>query len=237
MSFVPQAEGAPAVAYEVNVIGIVRLLEATLQLRSIGNVDPLVLVVGSATQYGAHAPAEMPLDESAEQRPASAYAATKAAQEIAALQMARTLGLRVVCTRSFSHSGVGHAASFLLPSLVARVRDLQGGAPLRIGNDVIRDYLHVDDVVDAYLTLGEHGIPGEVYNVASGIGVSVRDLATAVVEIAGVRNPIISDPALQRAVDAPVLIGSAEKLRRATGWRPKKTFRDILRDLLMTNPG
>ena len=46
---------------------------------------------------------------------------------------------------------------------------------MTIGNgDVVRDFLHVSDVVDAYLALLERGVPGEVYNVCSGEGASVR---------------------------------------------------------------
>jgi GDP-4-dehydro-6-deoxy-D-mannose reductase len=124
ISFVPEAEGAPIAAYEVNVVGAVRLLWAAAASRKAVGADPVMLVIGSGTQYGDHAATEMPLPETAEQRPLSAYAATKAAQEVAVLHLARMTGLRVICTRSFSHSGVGHDRVFLLPSLVERIREL-----------------------------------------------------------------------------------------------------------------
>jgi GDP-4-dehydro-6-deoxy-D-mannose reductase len=193
------------------------------------------LLVGSATQYGSHEHAEMPLREEAEQRPADVYGASKAAQEIAALQFFRSEGLRVICTRSFNHSGPGHAAHFLLPALVSRVLALRRvpGAELRLGNqDSVRDYLHVADVVDAYLLLAEHGIPGDVYNVCSGDGVSVRQLATDVLQRAGVTADITTDAALVRGVDVPALVGSPAKLQRTTGWRPRRTRTDIIDDLI-----
>src|ERR1051325_3143524 len=134
ISHVPDAEGAPIKAYEVNVVGAVRLLWAAAAARKTGGSDPLMLVIGSGTQYGDHPAAAMPLKETAEQRPLSAYAATKAAQEVAVLHLARTTGLRVICTRSFSHSGVGHAGVFLTPSLVARARALpKSGGTIEIG--------------------------------------------------------------------------------------------------------
>jgi GDP-4-dehydro-6-deoxy-D-mannose reductase len=232
ISYVPEAEGAPIAAYEVNVVGAVRLLWAAAASRAAGGADPLMLVVGSGTQYGDHPASEMPLPETAEQRPLSAYAATKAAQEVAVLHLARMTGLRVICTRSFSHSGAGHNRVFLLPSLVDRIRKLdRNGGSIRIGNDVIRDYLHVTDAVDAYVALTERGTAGEVYNVASGVGVSVRELAETAVAQAGITADIVSEASLQRRADVPILVGSPQKLMASTGWRPRKTHRDVFVDL------
>jgi GDP-4-dehydro-6-deoxy-D-mannose reductase len=68
--------------------------------------------------------------------------------------------------------------------------------------------------------------------VCSGEGVRVRDLTGRVLELAGVEAEISSDPSLQRSVDVPALVGSPEKLMRATGWRPRRTRDDIIQDLL-----
>ena len=235
LSYVPDAREAPELAYDVNVLGAVRLLTELNRHRLDSAVDPVVLVVGSATQYGKHDVAEMPLVEDAVQRPADVYGASKAAQEIVALQFFRANGMRVICTRSFNHSGLGHAAHFLLPALVRRVLALRGESrpALRLGNqDSVRDYLHVADVVEAYLLLVERGMPGEVYNVCSGDGVSVRELAADVLLRAGVIADITTDAALVRGVDVPALVGSPAKLRQATGWRPTHTRTDIIDDLL-----
>ena len=224
----------PGQAYYVNTVGTVRLLTEVARLRRTSNCDPAVLVVGSAEQYGHHDPSEMPLDEAAAQRPLTLYAASKTAQEVAALQAHRSEGVRVVCTRSFSHSGPGQPAQFLLPSLVARALALPAsGGRLAIGNgDTVRDFLHVADVVEAYLGLLERGQAGETYNVCSGEGISVRELAAAVLQRVGVPAEISTDPALSRTVDVPVQIGSNAKLRRATGWTPRHTREDIIDDLI-----
>jgi GDP-4-dehydro-6-deoxy-D-mannose reductase len=176
----------------------------------------------------------MPLGEDAAQWPLTLYAASKTAQEVACFQAVRSQGLRVVCTRSFSHSGVGHDRRFLLPALVARALALPpSGGRLTIGNgDTVRDFLHVEDVVAAYLALLDAGVPGEAYNVASGSGVSVRALAEAVLQRVGVSADISSDPALTRPVDVPVQVGANAKLRRATGWAPRRSREDIIDDLI-----
>ncbi|HVZ77074.1 MAG TPA: GDP-mannose 4,6-dehydratase [Gemmatimonadaceae bacterium] len=234
ISYVPDAADAPTDAYRVNVLGAVALLAELGRRRQAGTLDPVVLIVGSAEQYGAHDASELPLVESAAQRPLTVYAASKAAQEVAALQAWRATGLRVIATRSFNHSGPGHAPHFLLPALVRRALAARDGAAgIPVGNgDTIRDYLHVADVAEAYLRLLDRGTPGEAYNVCSGEGVSVRALAERVLQRAGVDAEILPDPALARAVDVPALVGSPAKLMQATGWRPQRTRDDIIDDLL-----
>ncbi len=237
VSSVPGAAGDPGAAAEVNVVGVARLLAEVRVRRRVGVLDPAVLVVGSAEQYGRHDRSELPLAEDAEQRPLTVYAATKAAQEVLALEAYRSEGVRVIAVRSFNHSGVGQGPSFLLPSLVARALALRGStdrnARLTIGNGgSVRDFLHVEDVVAAYIALVARGRAGEVYNVASGVGVSVKELAVQVLGATGVKAPIAPDAALIRAVDVPALIGDSTRLRDATGWEPTRTVRDIIDDIV-----
>ena len=234
VSFIPDAARDPGYAYAVNTVGTVRLLAELRRHRAASTGDPTVLVIGSAEQYGRHELNSMPLHEETVQQPLTLYAASKVAQEVAALQAFRSEGVRVVCTRSFNHSGLGHEARFLLPALVERALRLppRGGA-LMIGNgDTVRDFLHVADVVEAYLSLLERGATGEAYNVCSGQGVSVRALAQRVLQRAGRTAEITTDPTLSRPVDVPVQVGDNSKLRRATGWTPNRTRDDIIDDLI-----
>lgn len=234
ISHVPTAAADPALAWDVNVTSTARLLREVGALREEGDVDPRVLVVGSAEQYGRHE-GSAPLAETQPLEPRTVYAATKCAQELLALQQWRATGLGVIVTRSFNHSGPGQEPRFLLPALVARSLALRGSGDtaLRLGNlTPIRDFLHVRDVVDAYISLCERGTPGEVYNVASGDGRSVRQVAECILERVGVRAALVEDPALVRPVDVPALIGDARKLQRAVDWRVTMSFDDLIDDLL-----
>lgn len=236
ISFVPTAREEPVNVCETNVMSAVVMLADIRRRRAAGAIDPAIVVVGSAEQYGAHDAAEGLLTEASVCRPRTIYAASKGAQEVFALEAARADGLRVVCTRSFNHSGPGQAPHFLIPALVERVR-LAERAPaprtLPIGNGhTTRDFLHAADVASAYLSLAAHGVPGEVYNVCSGTGVTVEALAREVCARAGVDAEIISEPALRRAVDVPWLVGDNSKLRSTTGWTPRRTRTDIIDDLL-----
>lgn len=236
VSHVQHATNSPALAWDVNLMASVRLLNAANRLREAGTVNPLVLLIGSAEQYGRQAADNMPLRESVPQSPLTVYGATKAAQEIAGLQAFHASGLRVIAARPFPHTGPGQGERFVLPALVARAEALRrsgSGAPMMTGNlTPVRDFLHVSDVVAAYIALLHSGRPGAVYNVASGLGLSVREVVERVLQRTGVRAEIKEDPALVRAVDVPVLVGDAARLSADTGWKPTRGFDNILDDLL-----
>ncbi len=236
ISSVAQAERDPVAAFNVNCLGVVVLLREISALRERTGKDPVCLVVGSSEQYGKHNRSSMPLSEDAPLRPMTAYAASKCGQEIAALQMHRAQGLKVICVRSFTHSGVGQDAAFLLPALVRRAAGLRGnaGSELAVGNtSPVRDYLHVEDVARAYRLLVERGTAGEVYNVCSGDGMSVQKIAERILRRMGVAAVLKERADLVRPVDIPILVGNNEKLSRATGWSPSHSFDDIIEDLIL----
>jgi len=236
ISHLPTAAADPAMAWDINVTASARLLYHIERLREAGLADPTVLIVGSAEQYGRTVVSAPPIREDAPQAPRTVYAATKVAQEVMALQCWRATGLRVVLARSFNHSGPGQEPKFLLPALVTRALALQkapAGTALPVGNTTpVRDFLHVSDVVSAYISLLRRGVPGEAYNVASGTGRSVQEVVERVLARAGVDAPITSDPMLVRPIDVPTLVGDPQKLQDATGWRARRAFDDILDDLI-----
>ncbi|MBI1809615.1 MAG: GDP-mannose 4,6-dehydratase [Gemmatimonadetes bacterium] len=235
MAFVPDATDDPRQAIQVNVGAAVSLLAEVRVLRAAGTIDPVVLLVGSAEQYGRHDHDAMPLAEEAECRPRNFYAATKMAQEVFGLEAFREDGTQVICTRSFNHSGRGQREAFLLPALVRRALDAKRtkAREITIGNtDTVRDFLHVEDVVRAYALLADQGFAGEVYNVCSGQGVAVEALAHEVLRAVGADAALAPDAALRRAVDVPFLVGRNDKLRADTGWLPQRSRADIIHDLI-----
>lgn len=158
------AEREPERARRVNV-------EATGQL-----VDALApgthfLLASSAAVY---APSEEALTEDAELGPRSVYGATKrdAEERVRAAEH-----LVTVVARAFNHSGPGQSSAYALPAFAERLHAFaaKGGDSLRTGPlDALRDFLHVDDVVDAYLHLLETAPTGTTVNVCSGRALSMR---------------------------------------------------------------
>ena len=235
ITFVPSAGADPGQTIETNVAACARLLGAVGRRRAAGELDPVVLVTGSSEQYGRHDAPDFPLREDAEQRPMTVYAASKVGQEAVALAAWRQQATRVICTRSFNHSGPGQALQFVIPALVGRAVALRrgGGGRLPLGNTTtVRDFLHVADVVNAYILLGERGTPGTVYNVCSGRGTSVREIALAVLARLGLDTGLEPDPAFVRPVEVPTLIGDNRRLREATGWAPALGIDTIIDELI-----
>jgi GDP-4-dehydro-6-deoxy-D-mannose reductase len=76
------------------------------------------------------------------------------------------------------------------------------------------------------------GEAGEIYNVASGQGTSLEDLLFKMADLVGIRAIPEADPELMRPADIPHLVGDPAKLRGATGWSPRRSLEETLRDVL-----
>jgi GDP-4-dehydro-6-deoxy-D-mannose reductase len=223
----------PGVAWAVNAAGTARLLGELGRRRSLGEADPVVVVVSTAEVYGAGHP--RPIVETEPAAPRSPYAASKRGAELAAQETRERTGLRVVIARAFPHTGPGQDERFVAPAFARRLRGarLARARIVKVGNlEPTRDFLDVRDVAAAYVRLMECGAAGEVYNVASGVGVTLRELFDQLAAIVGVDAIPEPDPEFMRPADIPYLVGDASKLRAATGWAPTYVLDQTLRDLV-----
>ena len=223
----------PVGAWEVNAVGTARLAEELGRTVMDRRGDPLLLLASTAEVYGA-GPAT-PRVETDSVRPVSAYAASKLAGEIAALEVHRRTGLRVVIARAFAHTGRGQDERFVLPALTRRLllaKRVRAPA-IKVGNlDPVREFMHVSDVVDAYCRLLTQGQSAEVYNVASGRGIPLGELLERLMDLVGYRVVTEADPELVRPADIPYLVGDAAKLRAATEWSPRMALDDVLAEVV-----
>jgi len=195
-----------------------------------------VLVVGSAEQYGAVTADELPVRETTPLRPITPYGESKVAAEAVARDVHREHGLAVVSVRAFNHTGPGQAPTFLVPGLAARIvaAEREGRDEIALGNgDPVRDFSDVRDVVRAYALLAERGTAGAAYNVCSGRGVRVGDLAADLVARSTRSLRITTSDELVRSVDVPVMVGDNTELVAATGWEPEFDLARTLDDVLV----
>ena len=230
LSHVGESWKSPATSFRVNAEGTLNVLRACTEL----GVERVIVVL-SSEEYGRVTEAELPLTEDSPVRPVTPYGAAKAAADVLAQQAYLGDGLGAIRVRPFSHTGPGQSARFVVPALAARIaraeRDQVDDIP--VGSlDAVRDLTDVRDVVRAYRLLAEHGEPGAVYNVRSGTGVSVQEVAEQLLARSRRRIRLITDPDLVRPVEVPRLVGSYDRLRDATGWTPEIPLADTLRDVL-----
>lgn len=234
MSSVAASHADPMGAFDVNARGALNILAS---LRAHAPAARLLLV-GSGEVYGALEDGH-PADESASTRPLSPYAASKLSAEVLALQHHRAYGLDVVAVRPFNHVGPGQDAAFVLPSMarqLALVRAGQAEPVLKVGNlSPVRDFSHVEDVVQGYLLLLRRGVAGEVYNACSGQGRSIASVVESLVQRSGLLVRLEVDPARVRPVELPWLVGNAGKLE-ALGWRRRRALDEAL-DALLAEAG
>jgi GDP-4-dehydro-6-deoxy-D-mannose reductase len=230
LSHVGESWSAPADVVRINVEGTLHVLLAAIE----SGVERVVLI-GSAEQYGHVKPDQLPVTEDQAQLPVSPYGASKVAAEALASYAVRGRDLPVVMVRAFNHLGPGQGDRLVAGALAAQVaRNERSGERRILAGDLSprRDFTDVRDVVRAYRALAVDGVPGEVYNVCSGQAVEVREIADELIRLSGRDMEVVLDPERLRPVDVPVLLGSNEKLRTATGWSPEIPLSQTLADIL-----
>ena len=226
------ADRDPGLAWTVNAEGTGKLAAALARAAARWQTPPRLLLASTADVYAWQ---QRPLKEEDCIQPSTPYSASKLGAELAVEQVARCCGLQVIIARPFPHSGAGQDESFWIPARCRMLREVKrhGWAAVPVGDlTAVRDFLHVDDVADAYALLLTRGTPGEVYNIASGRPVTLDEIHTRLEQLLGVTPKREVDASQVRREARPYLVGDAAKLRAATGWSPRRTLDDILRDVL-----
>ncbi|HEX7183913.1 MAG TPA: GDP-mannose 4,6-dehydratase, partial [Thermoanaerobaculia bacterium] len=175
-SFVPSSWTAPNETLTTNISGQTNLFEAIRALR----IDPVVQIACSSEQYGLVLPDEVPIKETNPLRPLSPYAVSKVAQDYLGYQYFQSYGLKAIRTRGFNHTGPRRGHVFVTSNFCSQVAAIELGLQepvIRVGNiEAIRDFTDVRDMVRAYWLAVTKAKPGEVYNIASGEGISIKAL-------------------------------------------------------------
>lgn len=242
------AEVAPEVVFhlagQADVAGSWRDPVGTLRANAEGTLATLaacagagvgrVVVVTSAEVYGRVDAGAMPIGEDRVLDPVSPYAASKAAAEMICVAWANQ-GLGVVRARAFNHLGPGQSEAFVAPAIAARlVRARRDGVGhISVGNlEARRDFTDVRDVVRAYRMLAVDGVSGEAYNVCSGRHHSIAEVVEELLTLTGHEVELVTDPALARPSDVPLLVGDPAKIRAQCGWEPEIDLSTTLADVV-----
>lgn len=231
-SFVPASWVAPNETLTTNIAGQTNIFEAIRVL----HLDPVVQIACSSEQYGLVLPHETPIKEDNPLRPLSSYAVSKVAQDLLGYQYFKSYGLRVVRTRGFNHTGPRRGQVFVTSNFSSQVAAIELGMQepvIKVGNlDAIRDFTDVRDMVRAYWLAVTRAKPGEVYNIATGTGIHIREMLDQLLALSSARVRVEVDPERLRPSDVEILIGDSSKFRADTGWEPRIAFSKTLADLL-----
>lgn len=227
LSSPPACEANPELAQAINVDGPARMYREFLKRWP----DCPIVHVSSGHVYR---PAAQPLSETEQLEPINVYGATKLAGEAMAQEL-RDAGHRITVVRPFNHTGAGQLPQFALPSFAMRLADLEakGGGELAVGRlDAVRDFLHVRDVVAAYLALLEHAGKVDLVNICSGQGVVIGDILDGLVErFRGDIRVAQEDSRLRGSADASILVGDNRRLHDLLGYAPRLDVDGLLQEL------
>lgn len=231
-SYVPMSFRAPVDTIRANVLGTVGLLEA---VRETGD-DPVIHICTSSEVYGEVSQEELPIVESTPFRPQSPYGVSKVAEDLTAYQYHVSYGLRTLRTRSFTHTGPRSKEVFVAPAFAKQIAEIEAGQRdevVYVGNlDSTRTFLDIRDMVEAYWLLTEKCPAGEVYNIAGDYTCTVGQMLDTLLGLTDVKPKIEVDLRLLRASDVTRQVPDTTKFREATGWRPKISFEQTLRDIV-----
>lgn len=211
---IPYSYAAPQSYVDTNVGGTLNVLQAAREVR-----PERIVVTSTSEVYGTAR--YVPIDEDHPLHPQSPYAATKVGADKLAESFHSTYGLRITIIRPFNTYGARQSARAVIPTIITQAL---AGRSVRLGMvDTVRDVMLAQDTVRGFLSVTQaSSTVGEVVNIGTGIGVSVRDLVNRVGGILDKDLELITDGQRLRpdASEVGTLIASFEKARTLAGWAP-----------------
>lgn len=196
---------------EVNVLGAVRLVEQILR-----NPSAHLVVAGSSLEYGPNAQPHCERDILA---PVTWHGVGKAAAGLVYRQAALSMGLGINLMRLFHVYGPWESSHRLLPTAI---RSVLAGNPLQLtGAAIRRDWIYVEDVVDALLRAALSEDRGETYNIGSGMELSNEDVVDVVERLTETRIPRAPGTFPDSASDTAHRCADISKAKMLLGWTPE----------------
>jgi len=188
-----------------------------------------VVYASSSSVYGDTS--ILPTTESDEKRPINPYAKTKLEKDKLAEQYAKN-GLKVIGLRYFNVFGPRQSKEYAGVIKLFLERIQQGLPPLVNGDGLqIRDFVYVDDVVNANILSMESDIDFEFFNIGTGTTISILDLANIIIKFSGLKIKPIHRPALPgdvRATQADIT-----KVKTMLKWKPTTSIQDWLKNAVL----
>src|SRR5262245_34261084 len=197
---------------------------------------PRILYVSTGLIYGEPDEPDGACDERTTLKPATPYAASKAAADILSYQYTRNPGLDIVRVRLFNQIGPRQSADYATANFARQVAAAEAGKqqPVIETGDLTarRDITDVRDMVAAFPLLLETGRTGEAYNAGRGETFRIQDLLDKLIGLARVKLEVRQKSEPGRKADTSVTRADPRKLRHTTGWAPRISLDQTLADVL-----
>ncbi len=222
----------PAECWRRNLDGSRVLLDVVVG----SGLKPRVLFASTGLVYGDPDPGREAIDETTTLKPASPYAASKAAADLLAYQLHRSAGLDVVRVRLFNMTGPRQSADYAVPNFARQIAAIERGEQppvLHTGDlSAYRDLTDVRDMAAALVSVLEHGKAGEAYNAGRGEVRRMSEVLAKLVALSKVPIRVESKADPNRTPDAQVSKADPGKLKAATGWQTTFAWEQTLADVL-----
>lgn len=217
--------------FEANLMRTIELLDA-VRYSSIRESVKIVSI-GSSEEYG-HVDVK-PITEATPLNPFNPYGISKSSIGKLTLLYHKIFDMNVMHVRPFNHIGPGQSLGFVTSDFAKQIADIEKGvveSTLYVGDlSSKRDFTDVRDIVQAYRLIGEKGVAGEVYNVCTGVSVSIQSILDKLLSLTSKKIKVIKENNKLRPNNVNEYYGSNLKLKKTTNWSPQIPLNNSLMDI------
>jgi len=218
------------VMFKTNIQSTINFFEAFINF----SYSHKTIMISSSSVYGVHF--KKAIDEGSPLLPSTLYGLSKLFQEEIVKYYMRNYKLNVLIARPFNHIGPRAYPGLVCSDLAIQVAEIEVKNKPPVVKvkklDSIRDFTDVRDIVRAYRLLAEEGKSGEIYNICSGQGTSIKNLVDIFLSMTHQRISVeVNEPTMQDFfVDYQV--GNNNKISSEIGWKPEISLNKSIHDVL-----
>lgn len=224
---IPFSYDYPGSYVDTNIKGTLNVLQGAKELNT-----NRILITSTSETYGSAK--YVPIDEKHPFQGQSPYAATKIGADRLSEAFYKSFDMPITIVRPFNTYGPRQSARAVIPTITMQL--LAGKEEIKLGSlTPTRDFNYVKDTVQGFIKIAKtEATIGEELNIASQMEISIEDLAKELINQINPRAKIISDDKRIRPEKSEVnrLLGSNEKIKKLTGWRPRYTLREGLSETI-----
>lgn len=213
-------------AINININASVNLFELSLENKGFRFIH-----TSTSLEYG---PKNQPISEIDLPNPAGIYGITKSASlQLLSFMSKQAQHGNLVILRPFGIFGELEGTHKFFPQVIAK---LSRGLPMQMtGGEQVRDYMYVDDLVDAYLMAAVVPLKNvvEIINIGSGKGISLKEIALNIAKQLGANENLLQFEVLPyRSDEIMYSVANIEKAKGILGWKPKTSLEEGIENMI-----